>query len=201
MTVRKNSIDTRKLTYLAMMTALVVVLQFAGSFIRFGTFSVSLVLLPIVVGAAICGPFAGAWLGFIFGIVVLASGDASVFLAIDPFGTVVTVIVKGTVAGLLSGLLYSLVEKWNKYVAVFVASVVCPLVNTGIFLLGSLVFFMDTITEWAAGAGSASVGAYMILVLVGGNFIFELIFNLILAPAAVTLINYVPKFRSKKNTK
>ena len=47
----KNSrIDTRTLTGLALFTAIVVVLQFLGSFVRFGPFSISLVLIPIVVG-------------------------------------------------------------------------------------------------------------------------------------------------------
>lgn len=197
----KNSLDIRKLTYLAMLTALVVVLQFAGSFIRFGAFSISLVLVPIVVGAAICGPIAGGWLGFIFGVIVLASGDAAAFLTIDPFGTIVTVIVKGTLAGLISGLVYKIVDKWNNYAAVISSAIVCPIVNTGIFLLGCLVFFMDTITEWAAGAGYASAGTYMILGLAGGNFLFELLFNLFLGPVIVTLIKIAPDLSKKRRNK
>ena len=195
---RTLSVDIRKLTYLAMLTALVVVLQFAGSFIRFGTFSISLVLVPIVVGAAICGSLSGAWLGLVFGIIVLVSGDAAPFLAIDPFGTVVTVILKGTLAGLVSGLVYKLLENKNKYVAVFSSAIVCPIVNTGIFLLGCLVFFMDTISEWAAGLGFASAGEYMILGLAGGNFLFELLINICLGPIIVTLINLAPKLANKR---
>ncbi len=195
---RTLSVDIRKLTYLAMLTALVVVLQFAGSFIRFGTFSISLVLVPIVVGAAICGSLSGAWLGLVFGIIVLVSGDAAPFLAIDPFGTVVTVILKGTLAGLVSGLVYKLFENKNKYVAVFSSAIVCPIVNTGIFLLGCLVFFMDTISEWAAGLGFASAGEYMILGLAGGNFLFELLINICLGPIIVTLINLAPKLANKR---
>lgn len=198
MSYKKMSIDVRRLTYLAMLTALVVVLQFAGSFIRFGTFSISLVLVPIVVGAAICGSLSGAWLGLIFGIIVLVSGDAAAFLTINPFGTVLTVIVKGTLAGLASGLVYKFLEKKNKYVAVFSSAIVCPIVNTGIFLLGCLVFFMDTISEWAAAAGFANAGSYMILGLAGGNFLFELLFNICLAPIIVTLINLAPKLINKR---
>ena len=73
----------RKLTLGGLLTALVIVLQIMGSFIRFGPFSVSLVLIPIVIGAATCGPYIGAWLGFVFGMAVLLSGDAAAFLVIS----------------------------------------------------------------------------------------------------------------------
>ena len=61
---------TRRLAGLALFTAIVVVLQLLGSFIKVGPFAVSLVLIPIVVGAAVYGVKAGAWLGFVFGVVV-----------------------------------------------------------------------------------------------------------------------------------
>ena len=69
--------NTKQVVGLGLITAIVIVLQFLGSFIKLGPFSVSLVLIPIVVGAALYGAKAGAWLGFVFGIVVLISGDIS----------------------------------------------------------------------------------------------------------------------------
>ena len=42
-------------------------LQFVGSAIRFGPFSISLVLIPIVLGAALYGWGMGCWLGLVFG--------------------------------------------------------------------------------------------------------------------------------------
>ncbi len=96
----KERISTRTLVGTALFTAIVVVLQFLGAFIRFGPFSISLVLVPIVVGAALYGAGAGAWLGFVFGLVVLLSGDAAAFLVVNPLGTILTVLVKGTMAGL-----------------------------------------------------------------------------------------------------
>ena len=100
---------TKKIVGIGLFTAIVLVLQFLGGSIRFGMFSISLVLLPIVVGAAVYGWQAGAWLGFVFGVAVLLSGDAAAFLAVDPLGTVLTVLVKGTAAGLCSGLAYRFV--------------------------------------------------------------------------------------------
>ena len=192
--MEKKSISTRTLTGMALLTAVVVILQFLGAFVRFGPFSISLVLIPIVVGAALYGPLAGAWFGFVFGMVVLLSGDAAAFLVVSPLGTILTVLLKGSLAGLCAGLVYKALSRSETKVhgvdlAVGAAAVVCPVVNTGVFLLGCLAFFMPTISEWAAGMGFESVGKYMIFGLVGGNFLFELLFNIILSPIIVRLIH------------
>ena len=182
--------STKTLVLCAIFTALVVVLQFMGAFIKFGMFSISLVLIPIVIGAATCGVRAGAWLGFVFGIVVLISGDAAAFLVVNAPGTIVTVLLKGTLAGLLAGLTYKLFSRYNTYLGVIAAAIVCPVVNTGVFLLGCLAFFMETITGWAAAAGlGGGVAHYMIFGLVGANFLFELAFNIVLSPVVVRLLN------------
>ena len=173
---------TLALVELSVLTAIVVVLQLAGSFIRFGPCSITPVLIPIVLGAALYGPLAGLWLGLAFGVTVLLSGDASAFLVIDPFGTVLTVLVKGMAAGFISGLVYNLIAKKNTWVAAFAAAILCPVVNTGVFLLGCLAFFMPTIRQWSEASGFTNAGAYMIVGLVGVNFLFELAVNILLVP-------------------
>lgn len=65
-----------------LLAAIAAVLRFVGSAIRF----VSLVLIPLVLGAALYGWGMGCWLGLVFGAVVLLSGDAGLFLAADPGG-------------------------------------------------------------------------------------------------------------------
>ena len=179
---------TKKLVGVALFTAIVVVLQAVGGAIKVGQFTFSFVLVPIVVGAAVYGVTAGAWLGFVFGVVVLLSGDAGTFLAVNVAGTILTVLVKGTLCGLAAGGVYKLFERKNRYLAVLLAAVVCPIVNTGVFLLGCLAFFMETISGWAAALGYENAGAYMIFSLAGVNFICEIIVNIILAPVISRLI-------------
>jgi uncharacterized membrane protein len=169
-------------------TAIVVVLQFLGGGIKFGMFSISLVLVPIVVGSAVYGWKSGAILGFAFGAAVLLSGDAAAFLMIDPLGTVLVVLIKGIGCGLMAGLVYQLVEKVNKTLAVFMAAVSCPVVNTGIFLVGCKLFFYETVADWGAAAGFENTAAYMFLGLAGINFIIEMAVNILLAPVIVRLI-------------
>lgn len=179
---------TRKIVGIGLFAAIVVVLQLLGGGIRFGMFSISLVLVPIVVGAAVYGWQAGAWLGLVFGVTVLLSGDAGAFLAVDPIATVVVVLVKGTVCGLCSGLVYKLLEGKSKVLAVIAAAVICPVANTGVFLLGCQLFFLETINEWAGMYGYADAGTYMIFGLAGINFLIELGVNIVLAPIITRLI-------------
>ena len=191
-TANKRQMSTRALALGAILTALVVVLQCMGQFIRFGMFSISLVLIPIVIGAAICGPKISTWLGFIFGVVVLFT-DAGAFLAVSVPGTIITVLVKGMACGLVAGLVYKLLEKKNRYFAVMAAAIACPVVNTGIFLIGCVLFFFETVQGWGASLGFENAASYMFLGLVGGNFLFEMGVNLILSPLVVRLLNIVRK--------
>ena len=179
---------TKSIVGIGLFTAIVVVLQLLGGGIRFGIFSISLVLVPIVVGSAIYGWQAGAWLGLAFGLTVLLSGDASAFMVVDPLATVLVVLVKGTFCGLIAGIVFKLLEMCSKVVAVIASGIVCPVVNTGIFLLGCQLFFLPTIREWASLYGYADAGTYMIFGLAGINFLVELVTNIVLAPVITQLI-------------
>ena len=179
---------TKNMVGIGLFTAIVVVLQLMGGGIRFGIFSISLVLVPIVVGAAVYGWFAGAWLGLAFGVTVLLSGDAAAFMVVDPLATIGVVLVKGIGCGLVAGLVYKALKKAGTFVAVIGAAVICPVVNTGIFLLGCKFFFLETISGWASASGYQDAGTYMILSLAGINFLLELGVNLVLAPVITRLI-------------
>ena len=119
---------------------------------------------------------------------MLLSGDAAPFMAVDIAGTIITVLAKGTLCGLCAGLVYKLLNKYNQYLAVMVSAVVCPVVNTGVFLLGCKLFFMSAITQWGAAEGFSSVARYMFIGLAGGNFLVELLVNIILAPVVLRII-------------
>ena len=186
---KTKRLQTEKLVLMALFTALVAVLSYFGGFIKIGGLaSVSLTLIPVVLGAALCGPWAGAWLGGVAGAIFFATADAVFWFGLSIPGTIITVMLKGVLSGYLAGLSYRLLEKVNRYLAVIVSAVVCPVVNTGVFLLGCLVFFMDTVSGGAMAEGM-SVGAYLIIAFVGLNFVFELLLNIIVSPAILRLLN------------
>ncbi len=184
-----QSKNVKRLTGMALFTALIIGLQLLGSFIKFGAFSISLVLIPIVVGTALYGWIAGAWLGFVFGMVVLMSGDATLFLEFRPFATIFIVILKGILAGAVAGIGYKMFEAINTYFAVAIAAILCPLINTSVFLIGCYLFFMEIVTNLAAAIGFEGSGySYLILGLAGVNFLFELVLNITLCPVIVRIV-------------
>ena len=182
-----------KLAIGGILTAIVIVLQFIGSSIKFGTFSISLILIPVVLGAALCGPIVSAWLGFVFGVVVLLSGEAGLFLAINVPGTIVTVLLKGTLCGLFASLVFNALKSKNMTLATILAAIVAPVTNTGVFLLGCRIFFFDAVREWGVGAGFESVAKYMLVGFVGFIFLFELLTNVVLCPIVVRIIKATKK--------
>ena len=190
----KNT-KTQKIVGIGLFTAIIVALQLLAASIKFGPFSITLVLAPIVIGAALYGVGAGAWLGAAFGVSVLISGDAAAFMTINPAGTVITVLLKGMLAGLVAGLIYKALEKKNKTVAVVLAGIACPIVNTGIFLAGCYLFFQ----EWLVSVFGTTGFAAVVTGLVSVNFAVELGINMVLASVIVRVID-IGKKQLKKNS-
>lgn len=186
--MKKRQISTEDLVLGAILTAIVIVLQYVSMAIRFGSFSVTLSLTPIVIGAITCGVGMGAWLGLVFGITVLATGDAAAFWAVAPFATVATVILKGVACGVIPSLTYKLLKRWNKTFATAAASVLSPIANTGVFLIGCILFFIPTLVEWYG-----NITAFLTIIF-SFNFVIELVLNIVLSPIVVRLL----KMRNKK---
>ncbi len=194
---KKSKERIRVLVLGAVMTALVVILQSVGSTTTFfGPFSTAVALVPIVIGAAMCGTTVGAWLGFVFGVVVMATGGANLFFAFDVPGTVVTVLVKGVACGAAAGLVCRLLLKVNRYLAVAVAAVVCPVVNTSVFLLGCRVFFMAHADAIAANLELNISGMALFWALAMGNFLCEVLTSVVLSPVIVRILNIERKMKS-----
>lgn len=186
--MNRNKVKT--MVGVSILIAIVVVLQLLGQFIKFGPVSISLVLMPIVVGAAMFGPGAGAILGLAFSVVVLLQPDTAFFYGMSVYGTVVTVLVKGTLCGWLAGLIYQTFSKLNTYLGVILAAVICPIVNTGIFYIGCMLFFYEPL---GAAFNVANVGTFVITAFIGINFLAEFIVNVLCCPVIMRLLHAIKK--------
>lgn len=193
-----------KLAQLAILVALIFVMQYIGTLAStplkaFGI-ELSFVLLPIVIGAFLLGPVEGAILGLVFGIMtvvmtVVAPGTMTYILfESNPVMYVCVAILKAILAGLGSGLIYKGLDKLLKgkmvYLKTTIASASAPVINTGIFLLGMILFFSDTISEkWAGGQN-----VFLFLVgLIGINFLVEFAINVLLTPAIIRIVEVTKK--------
>lgn len=207
--VKKQFFTAKNISYVAVLVALVVVLQIFGGNIKIAGLSLNLALVPIALGAILFGPLLGSVLGFICGLIVLIYGITGVepftfyLFSQSPFMTVVICLVKTTVAGAVSGWVYRLVEKKNRWVAVFIASALVPVVNTGLFAVGCFIIY-DTILGYLTEAGLDMTGLsafYVVFVVViTWNFFIELLTSLILSPAVATVTRVVEKQIVKSNS-
>ena len=183
----KLTFSAKQITGIAVLIALVIVLQAVGGSIPIGAIQLNFTLIPIVLSGIIFGALAGALTGFACGVVVLIqvitapAGLYALMWAGDPIVVVLVCLLKTTVAGFLAGYVYDLIAKKNKMVATFVASAIVPIVNTALFIIGCL--FMTNSIYFSASESGQNVFAYIIIVLVSFNFFFELAVNLIVAPA------------------
>lgn len=186
----KTQSKTNKVVGLSLLSALVIVLQLASNFIKLGPFSITLALTPIIIGGALYGLFGGAFLGFIFSLTVAISGilgfdGGSTLVLFNEhfFYTIILIFGKGIFAGLVSALVYKLLNK-NNTIAVIFSAALCPIVNTGLFFVFMFLFFYDTLQQWS---GATAVVA-IIMAIAGYNFVVEFIVNIILSSAIAKIV-------------
>lgn len=185
-----------RLVQLGLLSGLIILLQTVIVIPMPGSLTLSLVLVPIVVGAVLYGAKSGALLGGVFGVLVsvmAVQGQlgalTNMMVAYNPFLTVAVCMLKGIGAGWLAGLVNGLFAK-RPLIGIFAAAAVAPIVNTGIFLLGMFTVFRGVLVEVAAGANLLS---FAIVALVGFNFVIEFVANLLLAPAISSIVKAVKK--------
>ena len=98
--------------------------------------------------------------------------------------------VKGVAAGFVSGLLFRLIAKKNLIVGTAVAAVVSPIVNTGIFYIGMLLFFRNVLSVWSGGS---DVLFFALSALVSANFLVELGVNIVVTPIIIAILKAIKK--------
>lgn len=187
------------LTSLALLTAIVVVLQLVGSSFRIGPIPFSLVLVPIVIGAILFGAWAGAFLGAVFGVMTLsggisgADGFTATLWSFSPFWTALTCLLKGAACGAAAGLVYHVFAK-KQTLACILAALVCPIVNTGVFALVMLTVLRTPLMQMAAVYGwTGNVVTVLFVTVIGVNFFVELGINAVLSAAIARVTKAVQK--------
>ena len=108
----------------------------------------------------------------------------------NPILCFLVVMGKGILAGLVSGLVYMALKKWNPHVAILMTAIVCPLVNTGTFIVCMLTFFREVLAAWAGGG---DLMAYILTGFVLCNFVPEMIINIVFGSVGHTIVHVVKK--------
>ena len=183
---------------LSLLTTIVVVLQLLGGSIMISGVSVTLVLVPIVVGASIYGVKDGAFLGAVFGLITFIncmrhnSPFEGMLFDASPWFCGLVCMVKATAAGYVAALVQKLLYKWKSkgLLSYMGAAIAAPVVNTAIFACGMILFFRDAMNGFF---GDTKFMYNLFVLVIGVNFFAELAVNLICAPAIATIVKAAKK--------
>ena len=192
--------SARNVALLGILIALVIVLQlFASAIPMFGV-TLNFSLIPIALAGILMGYLGGAIVGFTCGLVVFITmavmgqePSTAYLFQTNPVILTLMCIGKTTIAGLVSGLLYKLIEKKNKTIAIGVGALVIPIVNTGIYMLG-IVLMKESASEFM-GLTSSSAGVVFGVVfgMIWLNFVLEMVINTIFTPILHRVIKAIDK--------
>ena len=162
------------ITSTGILLALEIVFQIIGNYVSLGPVSINLSLIPIAAGAILYGPLVGGFLGLCNGIlVILAPATLSIFMSISVWGTLLTCLLKCTIAGVVAGLVFKLF-KTHKVIGGVVASFLVPIINTGLFCVSCLTIFRSFLEENYEALGFGNAFLFLILGVVGWNFLLEM---------------------------
>lgn len=191
--------NIKKITGIGIFMCLVVVLQLFSNYVQFGPVSITLSLIPIVVGSIIYGPFAGFLLGVFCGVIAfLAPSTISVFWPYGIFKTLMICIFKTGIAGLLAGYIFKAISSKKKKIAVILSSISVPIINTGIFAIGSLILYRDLLMSLNTTGQSTLI--FLLVGFIGFNFIIEFLVNSVLSPIVYRLVNiFKSNYENDKN--
>lgn len=169
-----KKMNTMYMVEMALLIAIILIMAFTPiGYIRTFGLEITLIVVPVAVGAVTLGPTAGAVLGAVFGITSFIqcfgmSPFGAVLLSINPIYTFIVCVLSRILMGGLTGLLYKIFQKSNplKKISVMLANLCCPILNT-LFFMGTLTLFFYW-TEYIQGIAQ-SMGA-------GNPFIFVILF-------------------------
>ncbi|MFV0466563.1 MAG: ECF transporter S component [Lachnospiraceae bacterium] len=200
--MKKKKLSTKQLVEMALLIAIILLMAFTPiGYIRTPGLEITLIIIPVAIGAVTLGPTAGAILGAVFGLTsFIQCFGMSVFgtalLQINPLATFVVTVVTRTLVGWLTGLIYlAFVNlKVNRAVSVIISSLACPLLNTSLFMSALVLFFYnsDYIQGFADMMGTANVFAF-IFAFVGVNGLIEAIVCCIVGSAVIRALQITLK--------
>lgn len=183
---------TVRLSRLALFSALILLLNYTPlGYIRVFALEITLIIIPVTLGAMLLGPADGAILGGVFGLTSFATCFGSsqfgvTLLAINPIGTFITCVVARVLAGGLTGLVFERLHRSEKLrpISYAVGGLLGPVFNTLFFMSCIVLFFWNTefIQGMAATMGAANPLTFVVL-FVGINAVFETVVSFLVSTA------------------
>lgn len=191
---------------LAMLVALLMIFCFTPiGFLKIGIVEITFNMIPVVIGAIVIGPAAGAFLGALFGAASFwqcfgQSTFGTLLFGVNPFFTALICFVPRILAGLIPGLIFrAMTKKKDNIAAYFVSAAVGSLTNTVLFVGGFCLLFKDTMLGMASDNGLSPLAFIATAFLL--NAAVELVANTAIVAAVSKAVTKAEKSKSKEYTK
>lgn len=187
---KKHYFNTKMIATTGILVGIEILFQVIGNYINPGFANINLSLIPIVIGAVLYGPVVGGFLGLVCGLMVIISPSTmQIFFSISPVGTILACILKTSVAGVAAGLVVKLFKGEKKIYGVILASILVPVINTALFSIFALIFFMPLLQSMISET-MPNIAAALFVGMIGINFILEVISTVILAPSLYKILEH-----------
>lgn len=198
--MNNNFFTAKNVALLGILTGLVIVLQLFASAIPMFGITLNFSLIPIALAGIMVGALGGTIVGFVCGLVVfitmavLGQEPSTAFLfQTNPFILTVMCIGKTTLAGAVSGLLFKFISKRSNVVAVGVSSLIIPIINTGVYMLGMVIMKSSVAEFLSMDISTAGVVFAVVFGLIWLNFVLEIVINTIFTPVLYRVIKVIDK--------
>ena len=147
-----RSSKVHRITLTAILMAVILLMSFTPlGYLRVGIVSITFLAIPVVIGAILLGPMYGGLLGAVFGLTSFAQCFGmdvfgTTLMGINPIATFVVCLIPRVLIGVIAGLLYRLLRRWDRagLWSAVVTAVVGSLTNTVFFIGMVILFFQST---------------------------------------------------------
>ena len=154
-TMTQKKFSTKYLVEMALLVAIILIMAFTPiGYIRTAGLEITLIVVPVAVGAVTLGPAAGAILGGVFGVTSFIqcfgmSPFGVALLGINGFLTFLVCVPTRILMGWLTGLIYKGLRKTKlpSGASVTISNLCCPLLNTTFFMGTLVTLFAGTMRE------------------------------------------------------
>ena len=181
--------ETQTLTRMSIMAAIIIMFHIMAQYTsNVLSTSINLSLVALAICAITFGYKGALILSGVSGLTTVVMGIVgfdkftNILFNAQPVATIAICMVKIMAAAVVCTFLYKLLCKKNEFLAVIVASLAVPVVNTGLFILGGLTIVSKTLTTEFVAEGTTLIH-FVLITCCLINFTLEFSLNAILSPA------------------
>lgn len=194
-----KNLKTNTMTQTAILAAVVLIMAFTPlGYLKTPGLEITFITIPVIIGAVIIGPKAGAVLGCLFGLTSFLqcfglSTFGAALLAINPFYTFIVCVIPRTLMGFLCGVVFKFLSRKSDSALVYGVSSLCGALLNTLFFMSFLIFFFGSSDYIKGFMGDMSVLRFVVAFVGAQGAIEAAVCFVIAAAISKTLARFMHK--------